>query len=95
MTELIANLTSRLSGTSPTPSNRPSDDSSNADQDSDTMSTKTRHESLPPRPIHAGPSPRVKSLDELRTNLNPKPPPPDQDKSAQYNEDRTPDAGDT
>jgi hypothetical protein len=107
MTELIANLNSRLSATSPTHSNkssdRSSDSSSNVDQDSDSMSTKS-HEATPPRSSQSGPSPRVKkdkrkaneeTLDEVRTNLNPKNPPPDQDKRAQYNEDRTPDAGDT
>ena len=85
-----------------TPSNRSSAAASNTDQDSDTMSVNTTGSA--PRSVYIGPSPRVKkdkrkatedkTLDKVRSNLNPKPP-PNKDKSAQYNKDCTPDAGDT
>jgi hypothetical protein len=107
MTELIANLTSRISATASTHlTTRSSDTSSSSDSESDSMSVNT-HASTHPRSVHIGPSPRVKknkrktieeeNLDEVRSNLNPSPktPPSDQDKGAQYNEDSTPDAGDT
>ena len=107
MTELIANLTSRISATASNHLNtRSSDTSGSSDSESDSMSVNT-HASAHPRSVHSGPSPRVKknkrktieeeNLDDVRANLNPNPksPPSDQDKGAQYNEDSTPDAGDT
>ena len=60
MTELIANLTSRISATASTHlTTRSSDTSDSSDSDSDSMSVNT-HASAHPRSVHIGPSPRVK-----------------------------------